>query len=135
MRYCLLLPIACIAQLGLAQTFTAPKGTVSFQTPKDGATVTSPVKVKMESTVKIRPADEDPNDHMSGHHHLLIDSKPVEAGQVVPKDDTHLHFGKGQTETEVALKPGHHTLTLQLADGAHRSYGPALSKTIHIIVK
>lgn len=118
-----------------AQTFTSPTGTVSFKSPKDGAVVTSPVKVVMDSTVKIRPADQDINDHTTGHHHIIIDGPAVPAGQVIPKDDTHLHFGKGQVEAEVPLKPGAHMLTLQLADGAHRSYGPALSKTIHVFVK
>ncbi len=57
------------------------------------------------------------------------------AGEVIPADDKHLHFGKGQSEAEVKLTPGPHTLTLQFADGAHRSYGPELSKTIKITVK
>ena len=51
-----------------------------------------------------------------------------------PKAPTILHFGKGQTETDVPLTPGPHTLTLQFADGAHLSYGPTLSSTIKIQV-
>jgi hypothetical protein len=115
--------------------FTVPKGKVSIESPKDGETVSSPVKVVMKSTVKIRPAGQDPNDHSTGHHHLIIDGAAVPAGQVVPTDETHLHFGKGQTEAEVKLTPGDHTITMQLADGAHRSYGPALSQTVHVHVK
>lgn len=118
-----------------AIVFEAPKGKVTFASPKDGATVSSPVKVVMTSTVKLRPAGEDPQDHKTGHHHLIIDGAPIPAGEVIPTDDKHVHFGKGQTETDVKLTPGKHTLTLQLADGAHRSYGPALSETIHITVK
>lgn len=118
-----------------AETFTAPKGKITFKSPADGATVTSPLKVDMASTVKIRPASQDINDHATGHHHLIIDGAPVPLGQVVPTDETHLHFGKGQTETTLTLKPGPHTLTLQFADGAHRSYGPELSQTIHVTVK
>jgi len=118
-----------------AIVFEPPKGKVTFAAPKDGATVSSPVKVVMSSTVKLRPAGEDPQDHHTGHHHLIIDSAPIAAGQVIPTDDKHVHFGKGQTETELKLAPGEHTLMLQLADGAHRSYGPALSETIHITVK
>ena len=53
----------------------------------------------------------------------------------MPTDDTHIHFGKGQTETELKLAPGKHTLTMQFADGAHRSYGPDLSSTISVTVK
>jgi len=53
----------------------------------------------------------------------------------VPTDATHLHFGKGQTETEVTLPPGQYALTMQFANGAHQSYGPEMSKTIHVTVK
>jgi hypothetical protein len=75
------------------------------------------------------------NDVTAGHHHLLIDQGPAEAGQVVPGDDKHLHFGKGQKETELSLPPGEHQLTLQFADGGHKSYGPKMSQTIKVIVK
>ena len=50
-------------------------------------------------------------------------------------DQNHLHFGKGQSEAELNLSPGMYNLTLQFADGYHRSYGKALSKTIQIEVK
>lgn len=117
------------------EAFKAPKGKVNIVSPKDGATVSSPVKVVMASTIKLRPAGEDANDHTTGHHHLIVDGTPTPAGQIVPADETHLHYGKAQKEAELKLAPGAHTLTLQLADGAHRSYGPELSQTIHITVK
>jgi hypothetical protein len=135
MRAFAILLIIGLIQVVQAETFTPPKGSVGFKEPRDGAAVTSPVKVVMESTVKLRPAGQDVNDHTTGHHHLLIDAGPIALGDVITTDETHLHFGKGQTDTQVTLKPGPHTLTLQLADGAHRSYGPTLSKTIHITVK
>ncbi len=71
----------------------------------------------------------------SGHHHLLINHEPLKAGESVPFDETHLHFGKGQTETELKLAPGKYKLTLQFANGAHQSYGPAAAQTISITVK
>ena len=70
----------------------------------------------------------------TGHHHLIVDGQGVPAGEAVPKDDTHIHFGQGQTEHTLELSPGKHTLTLQFADGLHRSYGPALSTTITVEV-
>ena len=71
-----------------------------------------------------------------GHHHLFIDAEDsLAAGTMVPKDSSHLHFGKGQTETEVKLAPGKHKLTLQFADGLHRSYGSKLSSVITVDVK
>jgi hypothetical protein len=112
------------------------KAKVYLIEPKNKATVPSKFKVKMGvDGMKVRPAGEDPDNILAGHHHLLIDSGPVPAGQPIVNDETHLHFGKGQTETEVSLKPGPHTLTLQFADGAHRSYGKDMSQTIHIQVK
>jgi hypothetical protein len=56
-------------------------------------------------------------------------------GTVIPKDSTHLHFGKAQTETSLTLSPGKHKLTLQLADGLHRSYGSQLATSITVTVK
>lgn len=111
------------------------KASVEFESLKDMQEVKSPFKVKMKvQGMKIRPAGEDPADKTSGHHHLLINRGSIPAGQPIPTDDTHIHFGKGQTEHELNLKPGTYTLTLQFADGAHLSYGPDMSKTIRVKV-
>ncbi len=111
-----------------------PGARVYFKNLKEGQTVSSPLKVEMgaegikvDSAGTIKPG--------SGHHHLLIDASPIESGQVVPKDSTHLHFGNAQKQAEVSLKPGMHTLSLQFADGLHRSYGNKLSSTITVLVK
>ena len=107
---------------------------VSFDEPVDGATVTSPFKVKFAvSGMEIMPAgDMTPR---TGHHHLLINADSIKAGEAIAADEQHLHFGKGQTETEVRLAPGKYRLTMQFANGAHQSYGPALSQTISVTVK
>jgi len=107
---------------------------VYFKNLKDGQTVTSPVKVEMGADgIKVDSAGT--LRQGSGHHHILIDGASMDAGQVVPKDSTHLHFGNAQTHAEVPLKPGKHTLTLQFADGLHRSYGSKLSSTITVTAK
>jgi hypothetical protein len=109
---------------------------VYFKNLKDGDTISKEQKVVFGvEGMKIRPAGEDATDKKSGHHHLIIDGGFVPQGQVIPADATHLHFGKGQTETMLKLTPGPHTLTLQFADGAHRSYGESMSATIHVTVK
>lgn len=114
----------------------AEKAEVFFVNLKDGQEVASPVKVKFGlKGRKIRPALEDVTDKTSGHHHLIIDGGPVPAGQPVITDDKHIHYGKGQTEAEITLPPGEHTLTLQFADGAHLSYGEAMSATVKVKVK
>ena len=124
-----------IAALLLASTAAQAQGpSVSFIEPKDGATVTSPFRVKFAVVgMEVQPAGAVvPN---AGHHHLLINQDGLAKGQPIPFDDNHLHFGKGQTETEVKLPPGQYKLTMQFADGAHQSYGAGLSKSITVTVK
>ena len=107
---------------------------VSFVEPADGATVTSPFKVKFAvAGMQVRPAGDMAPD--TGHHHLLINADSIKAGEAIPADEQHLHFGKGQTETEVRLAPGKYRLSMQFANGLHQSYGPALSQTISVTVK
>jgi hypothetical protein len=106
---------------------------VFFVEPADGATVKSPFRVVFGiEGLEVKPAgDNTPN---SGHHHIILDGAPEPIGTVVPADATHIHFGGGQTETTVELPPGEHTLTMQLADFLHRSYGPGLAATIKVTV-
>jgi hypothetical protein len=113
-----------------------PEGAkVVFANLKNGATVSSPVKVQF-GTVVMKVDTAGPVVAGHGHHHLFIDAEDsLAAGTMLPKDSTHLHFGKGQTETELKLAPGKHKLTLQFGDGLHRSYGSKLSATIMVNVK
>ena len=73
----------------------------------------------------------------TGHHHLLLDAKempPMNAP--LAASDTLLHYGGGQTETVLNLKPGTHTLQLVFADWLHIPHDPPLiSKKITITVK
>lgn len=114
----------------------APAGAkVFFKNLKDGETVSSPFKVEMGvSGIALDTAGSMAVN--TGHHHLLVDDgDSIPTGTVVPKDSTHLHFGKAQTETTLTLPPGKHKLTLQLGDGLHRSYGAQLTSTITVNVK
>jgi hypothetical protein len=125
------------AMLGMALcgiAFGAAAQSVSFIEPMDGATVSSPFRVKFAVTgMDVKPAgDMSAN---TGHHHLLINGDSMKSGESIPFDETHMHFGKGQTETEVKLPPGKYKLTMQFANGAHQSYGAGLSKSINITVK
>jgi hypothetical protein len=115
---------------------TKAKPGVSFLEPVDGAKVKSPFKVRFKTTgLSVSPAGTAPNDKTKGHHHIIVDGEVLSLGSVVPSDATHIHFGKGQTEADLTLSPGTHTLTLQFADGAHRSFGAAASQTIKVIVE
>ena len=113
-----------------------PEGAkVSFKNLKDEANISSPFKLEMGADV-IRIDTAGPVVAGSGHHHLFIDAEDsLAAGEIVPKDASHVHFGKGQTEYELVLSPGKHKLTLQMADGLHRSYGSRLAATITVNVK
>jgi hypothetical protein len=121
--------------------FSYPRGDVPAHEPsvdflnlKDGDRVSSPFKVIFKAIgIRTEPAGEFKEE--SGHHHLLINQSYIEKGNTIPADANHIHFGKGQTETELNLNAGVYTLTLQFADGYHRSYGKTLSKTIQIEVK
>ncbi|OQP47547.1 hypothetical protein A4H97_06165 [Niastella yeongjuensis] len=108
---------------------------VFFKNLKNGQKIKSPFKVQMgvsgialDSAGVIKPA--------SGHHHILIDNgDSLALGTVVPKDSTHLHFGNAQKEAELKLTPGEHKLTLQYADGIHRSYGGKLASSVTVTVQ
>jgi len=112
---------------------------VFFRSPPDNSTISQDATILFGAEgVTVTPAGQHISDTTKGHHHLIIDGKPLDRGVVVPSDAQHIHFGKGQTEVKLAdlkVKPGKHTFTLQFADGAHRSLGPEMSKTINIEIK
>jgi hypothetical protein len=71
----------------------------------------------------------------SGHHHLLIDTELPPLDQPIPNDFNHLHFGAGQTEAEITLKPGTHTLQLLFGNKDHIPHNPPLmSPRIRVVV-
>ena len=112
-----------------------PEGAkVFFVSPKDGETVTSPVQIQMgiEGMV-VEPAGQIKDG--SGHHHIIVDADPIPKGTLVPADAQHWHYGKGQTDAQLTLAPGQHTLQLQLANGVHLSYGEQMSQKITITVE
>jgi len=73
----------------------------------------------------------------TGHHHLLIDVDTLPAMDApLPKTDQIRHFGGGQTETNLTLPPGKHTLQLLLADDRHMPHQPpVISKKITVTVE
>jgi len=103
--------------------------------PKDGEKVSNPVTVRFGlAGMGVAPAGvASPN---TGHHHLLVDAPVPPADAPIPKDDHHLHFGAGQTETKLDLAPGAHTLQLVLGDKDHFQFDPPLvSEKVAITVK
>ena len=126
--------VACLTLGLLAACATNPNQSVALLEPTDGATVGTTFKVRFGvKGMAVAPAGEIVKD--SGHNHLLINRMPVKAGESVPFDDNHRHFGAGQTEAMITLPPGQYKLTSQFANGAHQSYGAPMSSTIQITVK
>ncbi|MCP1842550.1 hypothetical protein J2R78_005517 [Bradyrhizobium sp. USDA 4538] len=120
-----------------AQNKPAGKDTkLYFIWPRDGAKLKSPFwcRFGLRNMGVTHAGDDYPN---SGHHHLLIDvNEPLNANEPIPSDKSHLHFGAGQTETQLDLAPGKHTLQLVLGDAKHYPFSPpVVSEKITIRVR
>jgi len=102
--------------------------------PQDGATVAETFTIKFGlQGMGVSPAGIDKKN--TGHHHLLVDGKKLPALDK-PMGSEVKHFGGGQTQTEVTLAKGEHTLQLILGDHKHMPHSPAVvSKKITITVK
>lgn len=128
------LMLAACAPVTVPAASSAPPR-VYFVEPQAGATVASPVRVVMAAeSFTVEPAGEvKPG---AGHLHIVVDGDCAAPGDAVPKDGTHLHYGKGQLEAGVELTPGEHTLCLQAADGAHVALaGDGMTQKIAMMVE
>lgn len=72
----------------------------------------------------------------TGHHHLLVDTPVPPLDEPIPADENHIHFGAGQTQAELTLPPGRHTLQLIMGDHAHVPHDPpVISRQITITIQ
>ena len=120
---------------------------VSILSPQDSYVSNSKnIKVVFGSeNIEINPAGSskvpDNKCFVSGHHHLLVDGEALPS-LFIPFDETHMHFGAGQTEAIIELEPGMHTLQLMLGSSTHGvqvpfggiNIGPIVSEKITIEV-
>jgi hypothetical protein len=107
-----------------------------FISPENGATLSNPVTIRFGlKGVGVAPAGVEKE--KTGHHHLLIDTDiPKDLTAAIPADDNNKHFGGGQTEVTMDLKPGTRTLQLLLGDHSHVPHNPPLaSEKITVTVK
>lgn len=120
---------------GQAQTPAPADAELYIISPQDGQRVRGPFTVRfgLRNMGVTHAGDTTPN---MGHHHLLVDATDeIDPTEPIPTDKQHLHFGAGQTETRLDLKPGRHTLQLVLGDAEHRPFRPLLaSKTVTVTV-
>ena len=116
---------------------TSPAGaTVYFVSPAQGERVTSPVTVRFGlSEMGVAPAGIPVKN--TGHHHLLINVPDVpNLSEPLPCTENVKHFGLGQTQTELDLPRGSHTLRLVLGDHQHIPHSPpVISETLTITVE
>lgn len=120
----------------MAKQKSAEGAVVYVASPAAGATVSSPFTVRFGlKGMGIAPAGV--NHANTGHHHLLIDvAQMPDFNAPLPATDNIKHFGGGQTETELTLPPGQHTLQLVLADYLHTPHDtPVVSEKVTITVK
>ena len=133
MKHFLMTAACLLAFPTFAGDTPAPEGAeVYFIGIEDGATVTSPVTVRFGlKGMGVAPAGTEKEN--TGHHHLLIDTEPLEGEALdfaVESDDNHRHFGGGQTEVTLELTPGTHTLQMVLGDMNHVPHNPPIMSPV-----
>ena len=138
-----LLVASTFASAGSAQTAQtaprtkAPEGArVYFISPKNGDTVARTFTVQFGlKGMGIAPVGV--NQPNTGHHHLLVDvEKLPDFSMPLPANDNIRHYGGGQTEVDLTLPAGKHTLQLVLGDWLHTPHEkPIVSEKITITVK
>ncbi|CAA6804973.1 MAG: ATPases of the AAA+ class [uncultured Thiotrichaceae bacterium] len=107
-----------------------------FIDPVDGAEVEKNFTVRFGlSGMGVSPAGLEKD--KTGHHHLLINLEEMpDLSKPLPANDNLKHFGGGQTEVELTLEPGTHTLQLLLGNHLHIPHDkPVMSEKITITVK
>jgi Domain of unknown function (DUF4399) len=129
-----LLPLGALGQTP-GRTPSAAGASVYFIDLKDGATVPEKFTIRFGlRNMGLAPAGMAKAG--TGHHHVLVDADMPPADRPIPNDPRHLHFGAGQTEAEVTLAPGQHTLQLLFADHEHVPHDPPIaSDRIRIVVQ
>jgi hypothetical protein len=113
----------------------SPEGArVYFVDVKEGAVIAPRTTVHFGlHGMGVAPAGSDKAN--SGHHHLLVDTDLPPLDEPIPSDFNHIHFGAGQTEVDLTLAPGPHTLQLLLGDKNHIPHSPpVMSERIHVVV-
>ena len=131
--------VVCLAGVVAAQaprTKSVEGTTVYIISPRNGDTVSSPFTVRFGlKGMGIAPAGVQFAN--SGHHHLLVDvAQPPDMAAPLAVTPNIRHFGGGQTEAEITLPAGSHTLQLLLADYIHVPHDkPVISEKITVTVK
>jgi hypothetical protein len=118
-----------------ARSSSSEGATVAFSNLSDGDVI-PPVYIARFTISGMGIAPAGAQIENTGHFHLLIDLNELpDFDQPLPANEHLLHFGKGQTQVQLELTEGEHTLQLLLADHAHVPHDPpVMSKAITIVV-
>ena len=134
------LGIILILVFGAISGCGGTEGTVSFVEPIDGASVTSPFWVTMESSENlwIEPAFAEMSytEDGSGHFSIIVDdTTPANPDLMIKPTETSYNFSKGQKSAMLSLPKGQHTLTLYFTKTNRLPYSdPYISQTITVNV-
>ena len=132
-------PEPTTAELNAFKPPTA-KGRVFFEGLKDGAKISGKafmgavaVKLPLRAEgMQVEAAGAVRQN--AGHFAVGIDAEPLPQGTTFKPGSGYQAYEKGETEIQVGIKPGAHTLTLQLVDARNRSYGPEWAQAVKIKV-
>lgn len=132
--------LAAFASLALATACSAPQDDSARTAPhadegpaayfvnlQEGDVVSSPFRVVFGLYgLGVAPAGVEAEN--TAHHHILINATLADDDLIypVPVDDSHIHFGGGQTETILDLPPGAHALQLVPGDANHVPLDPSI---------
>lgn len=137
--FLLLIAVAVSWSMAFAEEYfseSPPGAKVYIISPKDGEVISKTFTVRFGlMNMGVAPAGvKVPN---TGHHHLLIDLENLpDMEKPLAFSENVRHFGGGQTETEITLAPGKHTLRLLLGNYLHVPHKPpVLSEKITVTVK
>jgi hypothetical protein len=133
--FALLLAAPAGAAAELTRSASPEGATVGFANLAEGDVVPPGFTVRFTvSGMGIAPAGVDIEN--TGHFHLLIDLEELpDMSGPLPATPQIVHFGKGQSKTQLDLAEGPHTLRVLLADYQHVPHDPpVISEPVRITV-
>ena len=96
----------------------------------EGNVVSLPVEV--EGIEIVAPDGDDSGD--SGHFHVFIDRRPVEEGEIIPREAGVVHSADNPIQL-YGLEPGEHEFTVVLGNGLHERILEPVSDSVTVDVE
>jgi len=115
-----------------AQPLWAAERSVRIIQPQNNAKVANPVKVCMELNGLVLQRAKEGVQEGKGHHHILMNSLPIDLSQPIQKGE--IHMGDASRCRELTLKPGLNIIYAVFAYGNHVPYDPPITDKIIITV-